>query len=137
MHGQMKGTGYSLSGPCAVRFTFSGDYYPDAYWSVGAQGFENVSHGCVNLSPADAETYYKLAVPGDPVTVVGSPKAGKWDNGWTEWVLSWRQYLRGSALHEAVLAGPDGSTFVSPSALPASTATAPMQTAPAGNSAAD
>ena len=134
---QMTGPGYSLSVPWSVRFTFSGDYYHDAYWSVGAQGFENVSHGCVNLSPADAETYYKLAVPGDPITVVGSPKAGTWDNGWTEWFLSWREYLRGSALHEAVLAGSGGSTFVSPSSLPASAAIAPLQTAPAGNSAAD
>ena len=133
---QMTGPGYSLSVPWSVRFTFSGDYYHDAYWSVGEQGFENVSHGCVNLSPADAETYYNLAVPGDPITIIGSPKAGTWDNGWTEWFLSWPQYLQGSALHEAVQAGPGGSTFVNPSTLPASTATAPLQTAPANNSAA-
>ena len=50
----MTGPGYSLEVPWSVRFTFSGDYYHDAYWSVGEQGFENVSHGCVNLSPADA-----------------------------------------------------------------------------------
>ena len=133
---QMTGPGYSLSVPWSVRFTFSGDYYHDAYWSVSEQGFENVSHGCVNLSPADAQTYYNLAVPGDPITVVVSPSAGTWDNGWTEWFLSWPQYLQGSALHEAVLAGPDGSTFVNPGSVPASTATAPLETAPAGNSAA-
>jgi lipoprotein-anchoring transpeptidase ErfK/SrfK len=133
---EMKGPGYDLWVPWSVRFTFSGDYYHDAYWSVGQQGFENVSHGCVNLSPADAETYYNLAVPGDPITIVGSPKAGTWDNGWTEWFLSWPQYLQGSALHEAVQAGPGGSTFVNPSSLPDSTATAPLQTAPASNSAA-
>ncbi len=62
--------------------------------------------------------------------------AGAWDNGWTEWFLSWPRYLQGSALHEAVQAGPDGSTFVNPASLPASTATAPLQTAPPGNSAA-
>jgi len=133
---QMTGPGYSLSVPWSVRFTFSGDYYHDAYWSVGEQGFQNVSHGCVNLSPADAETYYNLAVPGDPITITGSPKGGTWDNGWTEWFLSWPQYLQGSALHEAVQAGPGGSTFVNPATLPASTATAPLQTAPANNSAA-
>ncbi len=133
---QMTGPGYSLSVPWSVRFTFSGDYYHDAYWSVGQQGFENVSHGCVNLSPADAETYYKLAVPGDPITVVGSPKGGTWDDGWTDWFLTWAQDLKGSALHEAVLAGPGGSTFVKGSSAPASTATAPLQTAPAGNSTA-
>jgi lipoprotein-anchoring transpeptidase ErfK/SrfK len=133
---EMKGPGYDLMVPWSVRFTWSGDYYHDAYWSVGEQGFENVSHGCVNLSPADAETYYNLAVPGDPITIKGSPKSGTWDNGWTQWFLSWPRYLRGSALHQAVRAGPDGSTFVSPSSLPPSTAKAPLQTAPAHNPAA-
>ena len=133
---QMTGPGYSISVPWSVRFTFSGDYYHDAYWSVGQQGFDNVSHGCVNLSPADAETYYNLAVPGDPITIVGSPKVGTWDNGWTEWFLSWSQLLKGSALHQAVQAGPSGSTFVDPSTLPAETATAPLQTSPAGNAVA-
>jgi lipoprotein-anchoring transpeptidase ErfK/SrfK len=132
----MTGPGYSLEVPWSVRFTFSGDYYHDAYWSVGQQGFQNVSHGCVNLSPADAETYYKLAVPGDPITIMGSPKGGTWDNGWTEWFLPWQQYLKGSALHEAVEAGPNGSTFADPAALPADTARAPLQTAPANNATA-
>jgi lipoprotein-anchoring transpeptidase ErfK/SrfK len=132
---EMKGPGYDLWVPWSVRFTFSGDYYHDAYWSVGQQGFDNVSHGCVNLSPADARTYYNLAVPGDPITIVGSPRAGTWDNGWTEWFLSWPRYLHGSALHEAVQAGPSGSTFVDPSSLPPSTAAAPLQTALASNSA--
>jgi lipoprotein-anchoring transpeptidase ErfK/SrfK len=131
---EMKGPGYDLSVPWSVRFTFSGDYYHDAYWSVGEQGFENVSHGCVNLAPADAETYYNLAVPGDPITIKGSPKSGAWDNGWTMWFLSWSQYLKGSALHEAVEAGPGGSTFVNPATLPADTAKAPLQTAAANNS---
>ncbi|MBO0830566.1 MAG: L,D-transpeptidase family protein [Actinobacteria bacterium] len=133
---RMKGPGYNILVPWSVRFTFSGDYYHDAFWSVNQQGFENVSHGCVNLSPANAETYYKLAVPGDPIIVKGSPRGGTWDNGWTEWFLSWPDFLKGSALHMAVQAGPSGSTFVDPATLPASTASAPLQTAPANNSAA-
>ena len=132
---RMVGPGYDLLVPWSVRFTFSGDYYHDAYWSVGQQGFENVSHGCVNLSPANAETYYNLAVPGDPITIQSSPRSGVWDNGWTEWFLSWPQYLKGSATGEAVVAGPAGSTFVNPSTLPADTAKAPLQTAPPGNAA--
>jgi len=122
----MKGPGYKLEVPWSVRFTWSGDYLHDAFWSVGQQGFTNVSHGCVNMPPADAEIYYKMAIPGDPVTVTGSPRAGVWDNGWTEWFLPWDRYLRGSALHEAVEAGPAGSSFVSPAALPVSTAAAPL-----------
>lgn len=108
----MIGPGYNIEVPWSVRFTFSGDYLHDAYWSVGEQGFTNVSHGCVNMPPADAEIYYKMAVPGDPVKIVGSPRAGTWDDGWTVWFDSWKQWLRGSALHEAVLAGPHGSRFV-------------------------
>jgi len=130
---RMIGPGYNLLVPWSVRFTFSGDYYHDAYWSVSEQGFENVSHGCVNLSPADAETYYKLAVPGDPITITGSPRPGTWDNGWTEWFLTWNQLVAGSALHEAVVAGPHGSVFVNPATLPANKAKAPLGIAMAGN----
>jgi lipoprotein-anchoring transpeptidase ErfK/SrfK len=114
----MVGPGYNIEVPWSVRITFSGDYLHDAYWSVGEQGFTNVSHGCVNMSPGDAEVYYKMAVPGDPVKVTGSPRAGTWDNGWTMWFLPWNGWVRGSALHEAVQAGPHGSTFVSPSPPP-------------------
>jgi hypothetical protein len=95
-----------------------------------------VSHGCVNLAPEDAEAYYKMAIPGDPITITNSPKAGNWDNGWTEWFLSWSQYLAGSATHLAVEAGPSGSVFVNPSVLPVDTATAPLGTSSAGNDAA-
>ena len=129
----MKGPGYNIEVPWSVRFTWSGDYLHDAYWSVGEQGFTNVSHGCVNMPPADAETYYKTAVPGDPVKITGSPAPGRWDNGWTMWFLPWRKWVKGSALHEAVQAGPQGSTFVSPSSLPADNATAPLLTSATGN----
>jgi len=88
------------------------------------------------MAPADAEFYYKMSVPGDPVTITGSPKGGTWDNGWTEWFLNWSQILQGSALHQAVTAGPNGSTFVDPSTLAASTASAPLGTSKAANSRA-
>ena len=119
--------------PWSVRFTFSGDYYHAASWSVSQQGSSNVSHGCVNLSPADAAIYYNLAVPGDPITITGSPKAGKWDDGWTEWFLPWPQFVKGSALHEAVTAGPGGSSFVNPASLPAASGSSPLQAPPADN----
>jgi lipoprotein-anchoring transpeptidase ErfK/SrfK len=117
----------------AVRFTFSGDYYHSAPWSVVSQGESNVSHGCVNLAPQDAQTYYDLSIPGNPITIVASPKAGKSDDGWTEWFWSWSQYLAGSATHMAVQAGPNGSTLVNPSTLPADTATAPLSTSTPDN----
>ncbi len=124
----MTGPGYALWVYWAVRFTWSGDYIHSAPWSVWAQGSVNVSHGCVNTSPAHAETYYKMELPGDPVIVSGSPKPGTWDNGWTEWFLPFRKYVRGSALHQAVVAGPKGSTFVD-----ASTVEAPSVVGPRGH----
>jgi lipoprotein-anchoring transpeptidase ErfK/SrfK len=130
----MKGPGYSLEVPWSVRFTWSGDYLHDAYWSVSEQGYTNVSHGCVNMAPADAEVYYKMEVPGDPVTVIGSPRGGVWDNGWTYWFLSWSQLLKGSALHKAVLAGPHGSSFVDPATVTTATGSAPVHQPWPGNS---
>ena len=116
----MTGPGYkNFPVPYAVRFTWSGNYIHWAAWSVAQQGIVNVSHGCVNISPEHAAIYYPLAVPGDPVTVTGSPAAGIWDDGYTEWFLSWKQLLQHSATHLAVQAGPTGSSFVDPATLPA------------------
>jgi lipoprotein-anchoring transpeptidase ErfK/SrfK len=132
----MVGPGYSLEVPWSVRFTWSGVYIHDAYWSVGEQGYTNVSHGCVNASPVHAETYYKMELPGDPVTVIGSPRPGMWDDGWTEWFLSWRHLLKGSALHQAVVAGPHGSSFVNPGTLPAIHPSSPLRAPHKNNFAA-
>ena len=125
---------YDLEVPWSVRFTWSGDFLHDAYWSVGQQGSTDVSHGCVNMPPAAAQEYYKEELPGDPVTITDSPLAGTKGDGWTDWFLSWDQLLAASAIHQAVQAGPNGSTFVAPGTVPASTATAPLGT-PAANNA--
>jgi lipoprotein-anchoring transpeptidase ErfK/SrfK len=118
----MTGQGYkNVPVYWSVRFTWSGNYYHSAPWSVGEQGWVNVSHGCVNLSPANAEWYYARANPGDPITIIGSPVAGAWDDGYTEWFLSWNQLLAHSATHMAVEAGPTGSTLVDPSTVPTQT----------------
>jgi len=117
----------------AVRFTYSGDYYHSAPWSVVNQGTSNVSHGCVNLAPEDAQIYYGMSISGDPITITGSPKGGNWDNGWTQWFLSWKGLLKGSATGMAVKASPQGSSFVDPSSLPADQASSPVGRSSAGN----
>ena len=130
---RMVGPGYDILVPWSVRFTLSGDFIHDAFWSVNDQGFDNVSHGCVNLSPEHAETYYKLALQGDPVTITGSPQGGRWGTGWTVWFLTWRQLLDGSATHMAVRAGPHRTEFVRPSTLRDSRASSPLETSRPGN----
>jgi lipoprotein-anchoring transpeptidase ErfK/SrfK len=132
----MVGADYDIMVPWSVLFTWSGNFMHAAPWSVGSQGYANVSHGCVNLSPEHAQTYYELSVPGDPVTVTGSPVAGAWGDGWTVWFLSWSELLRGSALHKAVRVGPKGSSFVKPSSLPKSKAKAPVGKPKIGNAQA-
>jgi len=130
----MSGPGYkNVPVFWSVRFTWSGNYYHSAPWSLGEQGFTNVSHGCVNLSPTHAQWYYERANPGDPITVTGSPVAGRWDDGYTEWFLTWKQLLRGSATHQAVQVGPTGSTFVSPGTLPATASTSRLHGSKAHN----
>ena len=129
----MVGDDYDIQVPYSVRFTWSGDFIHAAPWSVGSQGYANVSHGCVNLAPDRAQTYYYWSIPGDPVTVTGSPKAGKWDDGYTVWFLSWKELVKGSALRKAVRVGPDGSTLVRPSELKPSRAKAPLGRPKPGN----
>ncbi len=100
----------------SVRFTWSGNYIHSAPWSVGEQGYANVSHGCVNLAPQYAVWYYDHANRGDPVTIVGSPVAGTWNDGWTIWFLSWHKLLKGSALRQEVVVGRKGSYLTNPAA---------------------
>ena len=96
----------------AVQFTFSGDYVHSAPWSVGEQGLVNVSHGCVNVAPGYAAWFYGHSVLGDPISVVGSPVAGTWGDGWTIYFLGWHKLLAGSATGHAVQVSRDGSRLV-------------------------
>jgi lipoprotein-anchoring transpeptidase ErfK/SrfK len=61
--------GYKLTVSDAVRITSGGVYVHGAPWSVGSQGNSNVSHGCINLSPANATWYFDTVRVGDPVIV--------------------------------------------------------------------
>ena len=130
---RMVGDGYDLLVPYAVRFTWSGMYIHAADWSLAQQGVLNISHGCVNVSPAHAATYYHLARPGDPVTVTGSPASGTWGDGWTVWFLAWPRLVSGSALDKAVVTGPGGSRFVPRSSLGPSSLPSPLQGPEPGN----
>ena len=83
-----------------VRISNTGEFVHAAPWSVGSQGSANVSHGCVNLSVANATWFYKFSQRGDIVQVVGSPKPpNDWALGVVDWNVPWSQWLSGSALH--------------------------------------
>lgn len=61
--------GYLLPVDYAVRITSRGLFVHSAPWAVRSLGLENVSHGCISLSPEDAEWYYNTVNVGDPVIV--------------------------------------------------------------------
>lgn len=61
--------GYLLDVDYAVRITSRGLFVHSAPWAVNSLGYENVSHGCINLSPEDAEWYFNTVNVGDPVIV--------------------------------------------------------------------
>ncbi|MCB1289852.1 MAG: L,D-transpeptidase [Mycobacterium sp.] len=61
--------GYKLTVADAVRITWGGVYVHSAPWSVGSQGYANVSHGCINLSPNNALWYFNQVGIGDPVVI--------------------------------------------------------------------
>jgi len=61
--------GYRVPVDYAVRITRRGLFVHSAPWAVNSLGFENVSHGCISLSPADAEWYFNTVNIGDPVIV--------------------------------------------------------------------
>ncbi|MFG1695853.1 Ig-like domain-containing protein [Nonomuraea sp. NPDC049309] len=81
-----------------VRISNSGEYVHSAPWSVGSQGHANVSHGCVNVSPADAIWFLKNTLIGDPIIITGSPRKLEPTNGWGHWQEDWNEWLKWSSL---------------------------------------
>jgi lipoprotein-anchoring transpeptidase ErfK/SrfK len=90
---------FNLEVHWAVRISNNGEFVHAAPWSVGAQGSTNVSHGCINLSTANAIAYYKSVLVGDPVEVTGSSQhLGSSDGDYYDWTLSWAQWQAKSAI---------------------------------------
>jgi len=85
-----------------VRMTYSGTFVHSAPWSVGSQGSSNVSHGCVNAAPDNAKWFFNFTNRGDIIKVTGTSRKLEFGNGPTPWVLSWKDWQKGSALGKPV-----------------------------------
>ncbi|WP_432198490.1 Ig-like domain-containing protein [Streptomyces sp. bgisy027] len=98
---------YDLPVYYATRVTWSGEYVHAAPWSVGSQGYANVSHGCTGMSTANAEWFFDNVREGDIVKVVNSygNTMEPFGNGFGDWNLDWKKWRNGSAL---VAGTPDG-----------------------------
>ncbi len=76
-----------------VHISDSGEYVHAAPWSTGSQGNQNVSHGCINLSPADAHAFFEFSRVGDVVIVTGGPRPPAFgDHGVMDWSTPWSEY---------------------------------------------
>ncbi|WP_232004659.1 L,D-transpeptidase [Mycobacterium sp. ACS1612] len=64
--------GYRTTVELAVRFDDSGDFVHSAPWSVDDQGKRDVSHGCINISPANAQWFFNTFNAGDAIVVKNS-----------------------------------------------------------------
>jgi lipoprotein-anchoring transpeptidase ErfK/SrfK len=85
--------GYYEKVPFSVRISNGGAFVHSASWSVRSQGVANVSHGCVNMSPADAEWFYGLAKRGDVVNVINAGvKPTLWDAGMSDWNIPFAEW---------------------------------------------
>ena len=90
--------GYRIEVDWATQMSYSGIYVHSAPWSVGSQGSANVSHGCLNVSPANAQWFFNNTKRGDIVEVrntVGSVLGGT--EGLGDWNIPWSQWKAGNA----------------------------------------
>jgi lipoprotein-anchoring transpeptidase ErfK/SrfK len=83
----------------AMRVTYSGEFLHAAPWSVGSQGYANVSHGCTGMSTANAAWVYSVSKRGDVVEYTGTDRGMSLENGFGDWNLSVEDYRAGSALN--------------------------------------
>ena len=81
-----------------------------------ARAGRNVSHGCVNLSTANARWLFDKTKIGDPITVKGTERKLADGNGWTAWDMSWEEFVKGSAL--PVVTAPTVGQCVAPDGRP-------------------
>ena len=83
----------------AVRISNNGEFIHANPMSAGAQGNSNVTNGCINLSTANAEEYFEIAMYGDPVEVSGtSIDLSEADGDLWDWAVDWPTWQSMSAL---------------------------------------
>ncbi|MEV4417847.1 Ig-like domain-containing protein [Catellatospora sp. NPDC049609] len=131
------GDQYRVAIQYAQRLTWGGEFIHSAPWSVGDQGRRNVSHGCLNVSPGNAVWLFENTHVGDPVTVKGTGVKLEKGNGFTAWDLSWKEFVKGSALPIPADLLPEvvnppvssASPSPSPSAVPVPSAVSPTPAA--------
>ncbi|QKV79728.1 Ig-like domain-containing protein [Amycolatopsis sp. Hca4] len=83
-----------------VRISNDGEYLHENLKTVGVQGSDNVSNGCLNMNTENAKWFFDTFNVGDVVEVTnsGGPQLSI-NNGHGDWAISWSAWQAGSALH--------------------------------------
>ena len=76
-----------------TRISYSGEYLHAAPWN-GSLGRANLSHGCINLTTADAKWVYNTFLIGDIVDVRNTPRQLPIWNGLGDWTVPFDKYGR-------------------------------------------
>jgi lipoprotein-anchoring transpeptidase ErfK/SrfK len=90
--------GYDEKISLAVRISEDGEFVHSAPWSVWAQGKQNVSHGCINVSPENAQYFYSTFSWGDVVDIKNTGVTLPFAAEANEWGVTWAKWTAGSAL---------------------------------------
>jgi lipoprotein-anchoring transpeptidase ErfK/SrfK len=90
--------GYKEKVLWVMQMTWDGQFIHAAPWSVSSQGKRDVSHGCTNVSTANAKWLYENSLVGTPVNVEHTKRPVAANDGWTDWNVSWSTFIKGSAL---------------------------------------
>lgn len=89
--------GYRTDVPYATRISGSGEFVHAAPWSVGDQGYRNVSHGCINVSYDNGVWFYDNSRFGDIVVVTGSTAELQMGDAYMDWNVPWQTWKSGGA----------------------------------------
>lgn len=92
---------YRVNVKWAMRETWSGEFLHAAPWSAANHGRANVSHGCIGMGTSNAGWLFNQVLVGDPVEVVGTSRQLERGNGWTDWNISYQEFVSFSALTAA------------------------------------
>jgi lipoprotein-anchoring transpeptidase ErfK/SrfK len=79
--------GYKVHVKLAVRIDNLGNFVHSAPWSVADQGKRNVSHGCINISPENAQWFYDNFGSGDPIVIKNSVGTYNKPDGASDWQM--------------------------------------------------
>ena len=87
-----------------------GFFIHSAPWSVWAQGYRNVSHGCVNLSEARATEFFHFSQQGDVVVVKNTSRVADESDGEGDWQIPFDKFANsGGSLPATTPSGPSTS----------------------------